>query len=224
MRFQRLFPAATALFLATGCAAVTATQNSGPTASGELWYVKQTNLLGLVVSSSIWHCPPPQRGPATCTETQIIHGDAASGEPGGNTASPSAPRGDPPIWRVASRSIDLAAACREVNATLNEDLECAAEQCRAPLELMQLFITRCREQPATDFAATVKLRDLWRERVDGDGGACFATLKKAIREADAADEYTAQCLKDRAPGKLEKAILDGKGHQQKKKKAPTFTE
>lgn len=92
-----------------------------------------------------------------------------------------------------------------------------------PLELMQLFIGRCRESPATDFAATVKLRDLWRERVDGDGGACFAKLKKAIRDADAADEYMAQCLKGREPGKIEKAILDGKG-QQPKKKAPAPAE
>jgi hypothetical protein len=226
MRLRVLFLSMAALSLTTGCAtAVTATQNSSATASGELWYVKQSNLFGLVTSSSIWHCAPPTKGRATCVEAQIVDGGKAleeagaraTEEPGANAASPPAPRGDPPIWRVASRSIDLAAACREVDATLDEDEECAGEQCRAPLELMHLFITRCREQPATDFAAAVKRRDLWRERVDGDGGACFATLKKAIRDADAADEYTSQCLKGREPGKLEKAILDGKGQQRKKK-------
>ncbi len=226
MRLRVLSLSMAALSLTTGCAtAVTATQNSSATASGELWYVKQTNLFGLMLGSSIWHCAPPTKGRATCVEAQIVDsgkeleeaGARAAEDPGGNAANPSAPRGDPPIWRVASRSIDLSAACREVNATLAVDEECAAEQCRMPLELMQLFIGRCREQPGTDFAATVKLRNLWRERVDGDGGACFATLKKAIRDADAAQEYTSQCLKGREPGKLEKAILDGKGQQQKKK-------
>lgn len=221
IRFRALSSALAALFLATGCAAVTSTQNSDARASGELWYVKQTNLFGLIVSSSVWHCPPPTKGAATCVEAEMVYNGNAPTESSEPAAAQPVSQEDPPIWRVATRSVDLAAACMEVRSLLNKDEECAGEQCRAPLELVKLFIVRCREQPSTDFAAAVKVRDLWRDRVEGDGGTCFATLRKAIREPEAAEEYTSKCLKGREPGKVEKAILDGKGQQQKKKKVTT---
>ncbi len=218
------FAAGTLLALSTGCAAVTGTQSSGTAVTGELWYVKQRSFFGLVLSSSVWYCAPPSRGPAVCVEAQIYDSGEAPEASERSASTPSntpAPTEDPPIWRVATRSIDLATACGEVKSTLAEDEECAGEQCRASLELMRVFIARCREQPSTDFAGAIKLRDLWRGRVEGDGGACFGTLKRAIRADDAAEEYTAQCLKGREPGKLEKAILDGKGRAQKAKpKAP----
>lgn len=54
IRLRVLSLSMAALSLTTGCAtAVTATQNSSATASGELWDVKQSNLFGLVTSSSI---------------------------------------------------------------------------------------------------------------------------------------------------------------------------
>ena len=222
-----LFVSAAVLFLTSGCAAVTATQNSGTAATGELWYVKQRALFGLVFSSTIWHCAPPQKGPATCVEAQIYSGGEAASEESSSSAAtqppPPPPQEDAPIFRVATRSADLSEACGQVKAALAQDEACAGEQCRAPLELMRLYIARCKELPTTDFAGAIKLRDLFRGRVEGDGGACFGTLKKAIRSERAAEEYTAQCLKGRAPGKLEKAILDDKGGMQKKK-APATVE
>ncbi|MFO0755688.1 MAG: hypothetical protein U0359_04325 [Byssovorax sp.] len=221
MKTSALLTTALAAYLSTGCAAVVATQSSTPTVSGELWYVKNRSLFGLVLSSSVYYCPPPQRGPATCVEAQIYD----SGEAPESTETPApnpatAPAEDPPIWRVATRAVDLTTACGEVKAMLAQDEECAGEQCRAPTDLIRLYIVRCREQASTDFAGAVKLRDLWRDRVEGDGGTCAGKLHQAIRDESAAEEYKAQCLKEREPGKLEKAILDGKGRSKKGQKKP----
>jgi hypothetical protein len=65
-----------ALVLATlpGCAYVTSNQNATPTVSGELWYVKQRSLFGLVFSSRVFHCAPPSSGSAKCKEATIAKG------------------------------------------------------------------------------------------------------------------------------------------------------
>jgi hypothetical protein len=57
-----------------GCAYVTATQNSTPSVHGDLWYVKQRALFGLVFSSRVFHCAPATSGPSKCKEATIAKG------------------------------------------------------------------------------------------------------------------------------------------------------
>jgi hypothetical protein len=80
----------TAVMLAAtpGCAYVTANQNATNTVSGELWYVKQRALFGLVFSSRVFHCAPPSSGPAKCKEANIAEG-ASLGELAKATADDS---------------------------------------------------------------------------------------------------------------------------------------
>lgn len=215
--------AAAAALASAGCASIAATQNSEPAVSGELWYVKQRTFFGLVFSSTVWYCHPPEKGAARCVEAKLFDHGQAPEESGGSagSAAPAAPTADPHLWRVATKSVELAVACGQVKTVLAADEACVEEQCRAPLELSRLFMARCKEQNAADSEAVVKLRESWRKQMKGnDGGPCYSTLKRAIRIAEVAEEYTTQCLKGREPGNFEKMILDGKGRAPKKAPAP----
>jgi hypothetical protein len=70
----RMLVVALVLGAAPGCAYVTAAQNSTSTVNGDLWYVKQRAIWGLVFSSRVFHCAPPASGSAKCKEATIAKG------------------------------------------------------------------------------------------------------------------------------------------------------
>lgn len=214
--------------LASGCTYITSTQNAESAVSGEIWYVKQHVFLGLTYRASIWHCAPPSSGRASCEEARLVHGDAGSRSaptPASNAqaASPTPEWPNVPLWSIVARTKAPEAACKDVKAALELDASCAKEQCAAPLDLASIYIDRCKDVDSKGVVDAGRLRKAFRAEVQGDGGECYATLRKAIRVEDFAKEYTEKCLKDRAPGNLEGAILSGKGWPKKKPAAPSPT-
>ncbi len=71
---SRVLAVALALGALPGCAYVTAAQNSTSTVQGDLWYVKQRAIYGLVFSTRVFHCAPAASGAAKCKEATIAKG------------------------------------------------------------------------------------------------------------------------------------------------------
>ncbi len=58
----------------SGCATVGSAQGGNNSETGEAWWVKNTVLFSLPLSSKVFYCPAPANGPAQCKEAKMIEG------------------------------------------------------------------------------------------------------------------------------------------------------
>jgi hypothetical protein len=86
-----------ALAALAGCSNTTSSVSGVDSVNGEAWYVKTTSFVGLVFGSDVYYCPPPESGPAKCTQARMVpFGDAeAAAKVNVNSPSPQPKKDEP---------------------------------------------------------------------------------------------------------------------------------